>query len=91
MSKSTPKNRRPRFIRNDDIGLSIINREVDTTVDRVFVKRPKTGSIEVLYFEKGQRPNAYETWLALPKGTLAAMRNANESLPLHHHDFVDTR
>lgn len=85
------KPRRRRFFRNDNIGLVLIEQMVDTSVGRVFIKRPAMGSIEVLYFDQGQQPNAYQTWLALPKGTHAAMRNAGDKTPLYHHDFVDAR
>lgn len=85
------KSNRPRYIRSDQIGLNIINSEVDTDVGRVFILWPKQGTIEILYFEKGSRPNAYQSWLSFPRGKRVAMRNAGETTPLYSHDFVDAR
>jgi hypothetical protein len=47
------------------------------------------GCIEILYFKEGQQPTAYNCWLNCGKGVFAAMRNAGETTPLYHHDFVD--
>lgn len=77
---------RPRSVPDDAIGLARINSEIDNTVARVFVKRPQTKSIEILYFTLGS--SAYQCWLGYPKNTLVAMRNANETLPVFNHDFV---
>lgn len=82
---------RPKFIRNDDIGLAVINRDVDTTVDRIFIKRIDLGSIEISYFASRQKPNAYESWINIPMGIHAALKKAGDVTPLFHHDFVDSR
>lgn len=91
MTETKPVKRasRQRFFRNDSIGIALINERVDTSKARVLVKYPGLGSIYVEYFEPGASPNAYQTWLALPKGTLAAMRNAGETRPIYNHCFVD--
>ena len=32
---------------------------------------------------------AYAVWLALPKGVRCAFRSANETTPVHAHDYLD--
>jgi hypothetical protein len=59
----------------------------DTSMARLYY----TGDINhPMYVEHYRiQSDAYNLWLALPKGVLYAMRNAGEALPVYHHDLVD--
>lgn len=73
-----------RYFRGDRPPESI---PTDSSRPRVLIRWPAISSIEVRHFDCAAA--AYQCWLNLPRGILAAMRNAGESLPIRAHDFVD--
>ena len=76
-----------RFYRSDEIGARDIVDGVDYSLARLYIR--KGGSVKVEHFQPGQIPNCYQSWLSLPRGVLAAMRNASDRTPVYSHDYVD--